>query len=186
MQKYTVSEIVQKFAIPESKVRRRIKKGLLPTMKEKEGTQEVTKVLIQSEEMLRAVIDGRDFRLNSLDLEDDKNNDIQEVKDVEFTRLSHESHSTDDTNLYELIKDMYYQNKNLVEDVKKYAELAGQTKLLTDSENRTKQEYFQLSQENKLLVQEKAELKAKLDILEEKLNQQNNNKHNISSWFKRL
>jgi len=84
----------------------------------------------------------------------------------------------------ELFSKMYEDNKNL-------AELAGQAKLLADSEHQTKQEYFKIVQENKQLLQEKTivetenrlinkqleELKQKLDNVEKK---ENNN------WWSKL
>jgi len=52
---------------------------------------------------------------------------------------------------------IYLQSK-----VTEYSETAGQVKLLTDSENKTKEEYFKIVQEN-------ATLKAKIEQLKEKI-----------------
>lgn len=74
----------------------------------------------------------------------------------------------------ELIKQMYEDNRSL-------AELAGQTKLLTDSENRTKEEYFRI-------VSEHSELKAKLSLKEEQLRhlQEKLERQSIGYWLKKL
>ncbi|MGD9581598.1 MAG: hypothetical protein AB7V50_09515 [Vampirovibrionia bacterium] len=48
-----------------------------------------------------------------------------------------------------------------------YAELAGQAKLLMDSEHSTKEEYFKLQQENRQLRDEQVALKVKLEQLQE-------------------
>lgn len=52
-------------------------------------------------------------------------------------------------------------NRQLVE----YAELAGQVKLLTDSEGFTRQKYFELQSENTVLKEENASLKHQLEDL---------------------
>ncbi len=78
-------------------------------------------------------------------------------------------------------------NSELVEFMREmtgYIELAGQAKLLTDSESKTKEEYFRTIQEN-------AQLKAQLDLKEqqlkefqEKLKTQEESKN--SSWWSKL
>jgi hypothetical protein len=174
MQKYTVSEIVQKFAVPESKVRRRIKKGLLPVVKERDGHQEVTKVLVESEEMLLTVIEGRDIQGKLYEpettIEAEYVSDIQEAEEPDVAINPSDSHFRSDMSIHEILKDLYNHNKTLTEDVKKYAELAGQAKLLTDSEHKTKQQFFELVAEN-------AVLKEKLERLE---------RRSLVYWVKKL
>jgi regulator of replication initiation timing len=82
------------------------------------------------------------------------------------------------------LREIYQDNKNL-------AELAGQAKLLTDSENQVKQAYFETTQENKTLIIENATLKARLDTsqdrineLQAKLQEQENKK--FGSWLSKL
>ena len=55
-------------------------------------------------------------------------------------------------------------SEDFVKQILTYVELAGQSKLLMDSEHRTKEEYFKIAQENKILLQEKTEIEAKLKI----------------------
>jgi hypothetical protein len=59
--------------------------------------------------------------------------------------------------------------------------MAGQAKLLMDSEHRTKEEYFKVIQENAIL-------KAQLEQLQEKMSQQEEeNKHQgLMSFFSKL
>ena len=182
MDRYTVSELVQKFGYPESKIRRRIKKGLLPTIKEKDGHQEVIKVLVESEDLLLSVIEGREIQAVASEQMTIECDESQEVKESEFVRDSGSFERWGNNQMLEFCRELYGQNKLLMEDIKQYAELAGQTKLLTDSEHQTKQEYFKIVQENKQLLQEKAivetenrlinkqleELKQKLDTVEKK------------------
>ena len=52
-----------------------------------------------------------------------------------------------------------------------YAEQVGQVKLLTDSENKTKDEYFRLVQENAILNSQLNELKVKINTFEVELQQ---------------
>lgn len=195
MDKYTVSELVQKFGYPESKIRRRIRKGLLPTIKEKDGHQEVTKVLVESEELLTSVIEGRDIQSVSQDRILVGCSERQEVKEAEFIRHSSDFQYQDNNQIFEtpvvmeLIGQLKDSQKHFIEYNTKlsdlhnqlvgYAELAGQAKLLTDSEHKTKEAYFKLQQENKQLREERIELKMKLEQLQEKFEGQKEVKKNF-------
>src|SRR3989339_866431 len=55
-------------------------------------------------------------------------------------------------------------SEDFVKQILTYVELAGQSKLLMDSEYRTKEEYFKIAQENKVLLQEKTAIETKLNI----------------------
>lgn len=168
MQKYTVSEIVQKFSLSESKVRRRIKKGKLPVIKEKEGKKDITKILVESEEMLMTLINDCENQIDGQISEKEMDVEFYDKKSkclgLEKSVLFDKNQSTSSASLHAILKDLYNHNKLLVEDIKKYAELAGQAQLLTDSEHRTKQEYFQL-------MQEKVELQSKVHLLQQQLNE---------------
>lgn len=185
MQKYSVAEIVQKFGYPESKIRRRIKKGLLPVIKEKEGCQEVLKVLVESEENLRAVVESQESHQLYYEETDGRFGECQDVQDVEYTKGLGESRIMNEAMVYEIFSQIQKQNISLVEDMKNYAQLAGQTKLLTDSENKTKEQYFQVIQEN-------ATLKARLELNQEKINEleeklkAHEEKNKPASWLSKL
>jgi len=76
------------------------------------------------------------------------------------------------------------QNKLVI-----YAELAGQAKLLTDSESKTKEAYFQLQQENRQLIEEQVTLKLKLEQFQEnfkKSEEENTQKKEIEMLKKKL
>lgn len=69
-------------------------------------------------------------------------------------------------NYIEALQRIHEDYRRLVQANLELAELAGQTKLLTDSENRTRQEYFQLMQETKQVEQERAALIVRTQLLE--------------------
>lgn len=87
-------------------------------------------------------------------------------------------------------------------EMTEYIELAGQARLLSDSERQTKEHYFELTQENKLLIKENTkleiershfktenqELKLKLEQLQEKFKgqEEENKKQGIFSILKKI
>jgi len=76
----------------------------------------------------------------------------------------------------EVMLEMLRTLNNLNEKLLDYSEQAGQLKLLTDSEHRTKEEYFKLIQEN-------ASLKARLDRLEEENKTLRAQQEKKKGWF---
>lgn len=102
---------------------------------------------------------------------------VEDIKDIDSSTLtSEEQNNTLQTSIVENDRLLDFL-ENMQEKMNSYAELAGQTKLLMDSENRTKQQYFELIQEN-------AQIKAELKLLQEKLKDQESIKPAGSFWSK--
>lgn len=81
---------------------------------------------------------------------------------------------TDNTQLLEFMREMSV-----------YIEKAGAVKLLEDSETRTREQYFEITAENKTLIKDNATLKAKVETLQEKLKQYEE-KQNKPNWWSKL
>jgi len=109
------------------------------------------------------------------------------VDDVEFidssTLTSEEQNKPLQTSIVENDRLLDFL-ENMQEKMNNYAELAGQAKLLTDSEHRTKEQYFEVVQEKAQLQAKNETLQAKIEELQEKLKSQEVNKS--SSWWRKL
>lgn len=157
MKKLTIQEYAFKNGISERTVRRYIDAGKVPALKEIIDNRETTMVIIDEDNEQENIIDGQ--VVSQFDRQIEQNNSSQKAL-------------SDNNDFISLIKDMQQQ-------LVSYAELAGQTKLLTASEDRTKQEYFQVVQEN-------ATLKAELKQIQEKLKNYEEKQNKLTDWFKRL
>lgn len=139
-------------------------------------------------------VNNRRTKVIVLPDEEDEQNDAfdhtQHVKqpDPMVTQQSYnQDKEGENSKLIELLAQAQNQNATLVENLKHYAQLAGQTKLLVDSEERTKKEFYQLYQENKQLYIEVEKLKIQLmerdkriEELEKVLSEKNKKKF---GWF---
>lgn len=175
MQKLTVREYALEQNVSEKTVYQWVRSDKVKHIKETRNNQEVTIILVDTVQSNVKPTSNQFEQNSSLQLQSEAivNNQIQQSEYLE------------------LIKRMYADNASLSERNSQLSELAGQAKLLTDSEHRTKQEYFKIVQENKQLLQEKTivetenmminkqleELKQKLDNVEKK---ENNN------WWSKL
>jgi len=115
---------------------------------------------------------------------------IEEVED--FIKPVEQDNSLQNSNntisYIESMQRIHEDYRSLVQQNIELAQLAGQAKLLVDSEHRTKEEYFRTIQENKLLTEEKSELKAKLELLQEqnKKLEEKIERQDLFFWFKKL
>lgn len=172
IKKISVYEYAQLIGVTPKTVYKMIGKNEVITTRETINKRVVTRVIIDDEEKLS---------------KNDTHPQVHEVNIQEEQEEMYEPQKTYyDYNLEVILKDYVDIRKQLIS----YAELAGQVKLLEDSEHRTKESYFEVVQENKTLIQQQAELKAKLELKEEKLKQleeQLNNTHSgLASWLKKL
>lgn len=157
MQRLTVAEYARRTGKNESTVRKWINTGQLKTSTEVINNRKVTVILV--EDSFESVQDDTGSVLP------DRTGMIQD----------HQKSSPEP--LYgDFVQKMYEDNMNLVQDIKnyadsikEYAEKAGQAKLLTVSEEKTKEQFFQTQQENKSLVTENASLKKEVDLLKDQL-----------------
>ena len=166
MKKLSVDEYAKLIGVTPKTVYRRIEKGQVITCKDIVNNKEVTRVIVDDDEMLNSDMTNTCQRQMTNDDMTSGNNPSIPISTV-----------TQGDKFLDLIKQMYEDNKHL-------SEYAGQIKLLTDSENKTKEEYFKVVQEN-------AQLKAKLDLqqkqleeLKEKLKSQETSKNN--NWWSKL
>lgn len=81
-------------------------------------------------------------------------------------------HQQDDKVMLEMLRTLNTLNDKLLN----YSEQAGQVKLLSDSENKTKEEYFKIIQEN-------AALKVRLELMEKENNDLKNQVERKKSFF---
>lgn len=157
MQRLTVAEYARRTGKNESTVRKWINTGFLKTSTEVINNRKVTVILV-----------------------DDSQGNIQD--DTGLISSGSTGSIQDDpkqpTEAYygDFVQKMYDDNMNLVQDLKNYAqdiktyvELAGQAKLLTVSEENTRQRYFEVQQENKTLLTENGSLKSEVDLLKKQL-----------------
>lgn len=166
MKKLSVSEYAKITGVTEKTVRSWIDKGRLPVAMEEVNGRLARRVIVDDNEIL------------TTDTTDTHDTDSI---DAEFS-------SNDTSNVSNVTTPQSLINQGLsegfVKQILTYVELAGQAKLLTDSEHRTKEEYFKTVQENKILLQDNTELKAEIKYLQEKLKVQEDSK--FSNWFKKL
>lgn len=156
MKKLTISEYARESGVAERTVRNWVSSGKLATSKEMINNRKVTVILVDENEKFDSA------SIKSAEYTGSQNypmaaNRQKTMPPPEEPLYSNDfSESQDD--FLELIKKMYEDNRNL-------AELAGQAKLLTDSERRTQEQYFQLQNENKILLQENSAQKKEIELL---------------------
>jgi len=144
----TVAEYAAEQGISVAAVYKKIQKNKVKTTKKEHNNQFVTFVIGDSGEEGFKPHDNHEEQNNLLQVEHVKN------------------HANNDS-LIDFMREMT-----------PYIQLAGQAKLLEDSERRTKQQYFELVQEN-------AQIKTELKLLKEKLQTQEENTK-PSSWWRKL
>ncbi|MEW5819724.1 MAG: hypothetical protein AB1782_06000 [Cyanobacteriota bacterium] len=128
---------------------------------EKVDGRDVKKVLVQDNELLSSDSETSPVESNVVGVATlPKKSGYDEIEDVVTGRQDQ---------ILELLRSMYEDNRNL-------AERAGQAKLLTDSESKTKEEYFKVIQEN-------ATLKAKIEMLQQQLEETGKKD---DAWWKKL
>lgn len=150
MKKVSVYEYATLIGVTPKTVYKMIDKGEVITTKEIVNNREVIRIVFDSEESLSKYTQIEEITVGNI------GNSQSEIRDISSSK----SHIPS-ANLELILEDYVSMRKDLIT----YAELAGQAKLLTDSEHRTKQEYFQVIQENKQMAQEKARLEATTQIL---------------------
>ena len=148
MRYLTVAEYAAEQGISVAAVYKKIQKNKVKTTKKEHNNQFVTFVIGDSGEEGFKPHDNHEEQNNLLQVEHVKN------------------HANNDS-LIDFMREMT-----------PYIQLAGQAKLLEDSERRTKQQYFELVQEN-------AQIKTELKLLKEKLQTQEENTK-PSSWWRKL
>ncbi|MEW5820961.1 MAG: hypothetical protein AB1782_12285 [Cyanobacteriota bacterium] len=171
MKKLTVREYAQKLQRSERTIRKWIEDGKLRTRTELINGRKVTVIFVDDEEF------DPESNTEYAELAEDT---IFGKEPTNAEQMPNQLNHNIQADILEVIKQMQEQNAELIKDVKIYAELAGQTKLLTDSESKTKEEYFRLQQE---LAEVKAELKMKNQRIEE-LELLLAQKKNMNVWFK--
>ncbi len=163
MRYLTVAEYASQENISVNSVYRRIKKNQVKSTKEVRNNQEIILVIVE-DDIKPSVNSDKPFLLHN-------DNEINPDKPSENSEL------------VKLLIEMHKQNSELVANLQHYAQLAGQTQLLTDSESRTKKEYFELYQENKQLSISLEKIKFLLQIKED---QEDTLKNEIQSLKKQI
>lgn len=169
--KLTVRDYAIALGISETAVRKQIKKNRLKTCYELRDNRKV--LLVENDNLLLKSFE-------SIEQSSEQN------KSSQFEQVSKHEETPTGQDFLKVLFEMQHQNSQLVEDVKKYAELAGQAKLLTDSESRTRQEYFKLIQESKNAEKERAELIVKTQLLEKQLVDREELKTKLELSYQRL
>jgi len=180
-----VEEYAKRTSISHQAVYKKIKSGELKTTKKSVNGRLVTFIEIEEVEKI----------FNHVAQPEEQNTLLHaEIVESDSKPVNEE--------LIRLLTNSHDYTTQLVEKIEKYAEIAGQAKLLMDSEHQTKQEYFKVVQENKQLLQEKTivetenrlinkqleELKQKLDTVEkkEKINMQINKEPALIEFLRKL
>ncbi len=186
MKKLEVQEYAELIGKSRTAIYNSIKDNKLKYIVENINGRDVKKVLIEDEEYEELLMPDN---LNQLE----KQSSFKLNQPIE-ARLNNAQAAAESPIVMELMMQLKDSQKHFAEynykvnDLQNklvvYAELAGQAKLLTDSENKTKEEYFKTIQEN-------AQLKAQLDLKEQqlkefqdKLKTQEESKN--SSWWSKL
>lgn len=152
MKTLTVQEYANLKGVSHVTVYRWIEKNKVNyTVEHLEG-KDVKKVLVDNDELLST-------NSESTDVSNENKYVSTQVENEDIIDSQPVSMPANDKYL-ELLSKMYEDNKYL-------SELAGQAKLLMDSEHKTKEAYFQLQQENRQLIEEQVTLKLKLEQLQE-------------------
>lgn len=152
LKKVSVEDYAKLIGVSAKTVYRRIDRGQIETCKDVVNNKEVTRIMVDEED----IVDGK------------LANQSNSTGMTEPFSMINTTNGTDENNFgvsekyLDLLRQLYEDNQYL-------SELAGQAKLLSDSENKTKQEYFQLVQENRTLLEQKIKLETKNEVLEEQL-----------------
>lgn len=204
LRKIAVSDYAKMVGKSRTSVIRMIEKGLLSQGYINKDGKRVKAIIVEDEQMLSFNTSDKTFdtsvktcnthvtppvkRENSLDSPELEEQENMDVVNRDFSKESIPKYNSFDiqllTPLLDQIKDsqqhfITYQQQitELQKQVISYAELAGQAKLLTDSENKTREEYFRIMQEN-------VTLKTEIKQLHEKL--KSHQEITFVSWLKKL
>lgn len=162
MKKVTVQDYAKLTGVSHTIVYRKIKKGELATKTEMINNRETTVILVDDNEILQEPHISNSFK--------QFNETPNETIETQFETVSETPIGVEF--IGDIIQDNKEMRRELLELSKKYmetAQLAGQAKLLTDSEHETKNQYFQLVQENKILIKENIKLETTTSILTEQI-----------------
>ncbi|MEW5819494.1 MAG: hypothetical protein AB1782_04830 [Cyanobacteriota bacterium] len=166
MKNLSVSEFAKLMDVSPVTVYRWIDKGKVNFITELIDDREVKRIIVTDD-----VINSNKHVLNS-------NNEhvktinkpvITEIQPEENTSNENVNSTNNNTQLLQLLNKMYEDFSKIADDNRYLAELAGQTKLLTDSEEKTKEQFFQLVQENKTLIKLNSKLEVENELLKEKI-----------------
>jgi len=174
MKKYTIAEYAREKSVTEHSVRYKVERGKLLTRKEMINNRETTIIMADESE---------EFLLPAEQVTERNKSQCQQITEhiTEKNGTPIKSDVNNNGEVLTVFKQMYDDNLKLIDKIQLLSELAGQAKLLTDSENRTKQEYFQIIQEN-------ATLKATLDLKNQQLEElkQKLENQSFNNWFRKL
>lgn len=156
------------------------KKGKLPCLHKKSKGKGVYLIEVESKEAFELL-----NKAKKLKKENNQKHKVKESKvDSLVPQALKEVQSVDSELINSLVKQVQETQQffyDMQHDLLSFSGVAGQTKMLTISENMTKEQYYQLTQENKVLMEQKAYLKAELNLknqqieaLTEKLNEYDN------------
>ncbi|MEW5819185.1 MAG: hypothetical protein AB1782_03260 [Cyanobacteriota bacterium] len=152
MQKYTISEIERKFGYSNSKIRRLIKKNILPITKEKKDNKLITMVLVENEKKFRELFGDYNY--------------YSDEQFIQRNDYQHENQHIENVQEAEIVKDSTdYQLINM--EQKSFDQLIQSIKELADDRSKTERElykkledqYFSLQQEYKILSEQKDSFK---------------------------
>jgi chromosome segregation ATPase len=171
MQKYTISEIERKFGYSNSKIRRLIKKRLLPITKEKRDNRDITIVLVEDEQKFRILFGDYDHHTEEQNFHQvahqvDNHND-EMVQEAEIIK-----ESTD----YQLMSIEQKSFDQLIQSIKDLADDRYKTE--KESYKKLEDQYFSLQQDYKMLLEkvdqykvEAIQAQAEVKILELRINE---------------
>ena len=162
MRRVSVAEYSKIADVTEKTVRSWIGKGKIPVAMEEVNGRLVKRIIVEDNEML--TIDSIDTGSIDTQCKSNVSGNVAMNSAKEDESLSVER-QIGSTILTKLIDENNLMRRDLLDLTKKYletAELAGQAKLLTDSENKTKEQYFEV-------IQEKAHLKAAFEVQQKEL-----------------
>lgn len=146
MQKYTISELERKYGYSNSKIRRLIKKRLLPITKEKRENKDITIVLVEDEKKLKELFGDHDYHYEHQDdnQADERLNQFprETFQDVEIIK---------ETSDYQLISMEQKSFDQLIQSIKELAD--DRTKADRESYKKLEDQYFLILQDNKLLAE---------------------------------
>lgn len=169
MRKVHISDYANEQGVSTKTVYDWVGKGKVRHIKEKGERHTTTYILVDEEE------DQVKHQVLRSNTGKEQNISLQEV-------LAETLETPVNKEFIETIGRFHDDYKLLAERNVELAELAGQTRLLMDSEHKTKEEYFKAIQENAVLKAKVETLQEKIQMLEEK----QNNQTDTNSWLKKL